>query len=351
MPFSKRSSCAARAAFLILLPLSAGEGFARERRLTVHKMQPLSSERNDDIIHEFPPLRPVGPSATQQAPRGPVTAPTLEEAPRQSSDGPTLAELGVPTQPEPRPEPPERFVASIRPSVFGDYLAPFASSPLAETDLEAGMREEGSGEIPRPNLITLRGAHMDLDHFLAPELLTGPVRTEAPTAPSPSPKKDEGGPLFPTAYRIAAGLVLAVLLLLALTYRERLRAGVLALVAARRGGRTSQPEDKAAAEPTQGKILGRLRRRRQEEEAPPPIDLSRLDRLTRGTGAPTTTPPGTGDVAGQSVAASADSGVVPASDAAPGADPTDDLVLVEPGDAAAASAAIDAARARQEGTL
>lgn len=322
----------ARAALVVFLAFSGREGFAREARPLVHKMPPLSQERLDDIIHEFPPLRPVPPPrfrAPEPPPRQAYDAPTLAEAPRRPYDGPTLDELGVP--PPAPPAPPadagEKFAETLAHMSDVVLLPEVEPSALTETYARTHEGAPPSGEALKAAIALLR-SKADLVHFLWPKEPSAPIPDAAAAGPPPAPAAPDGEESTGSnaLYLAALGVLLAALLFSVLAKRKGLRDELLARVA-------------------------KLRERKQEDDAStPPVDLSRLERLARRatSGNAASAPEPRRETAAESaLPVSAPSASAPQDDAAAGV--TDDLVLVEPGDVAATSAAINAALKRREG--
>lgn len=310
-----------RAALIILAALSCGAGLAREQRNLIHKMSPLSADRLDDLIHEFPPLRPIPQPRTRapEPPREAYDAPTLAEAPRKPSDGPTMEELGVPP-PEPPADAGEKFAETLAHASDLTLFPAANPSPLAEAYARKRQGVTASGSALQ-NAIELISSKLDLEHYLRPPE-TPPAIPDQPAPPvAPAEPSDEASDAS-SLYLVAFGSLLALLLLLTFARRKGLADNLLARVA-------------------------KLRDRNREEEAPtPPVDLSRLERLIRRSAPPPVAPAAEPL---REVAEPANAASSPPSEEAAAADMTDDLVLVEPGDAAAASAAIKAARTQREG--
>jgi hypothetical protein len=331
--------------------LAGRRASARESRKPVVKLPPFSAERIEELIHEFPPLRPVAGTQerpeTRQRPRKPATAPTLEEAPRRPYDAPTLAEMEPPPQSaesrpaesrpaeagtaEPKPaEPrPGEVTSADTPAETIAHEAAFLSlpegalSPLAE--IYALLRENvaRSGDRALDGLLAALRSRKSLEDYLWSLQPAAAFAREVETIPpSAAQGGDEAAPST-IYYLLGAGVLLAGLLVIA---RIRVEA-------------------------------------KKEEETPPPaVDLSRFWKTVRAAPSAAIVRAGVGGAARRAtnerpratapVAERAAAGAAPPGPAAAqqnSVSATDDFLLVEPGDAAANSAALDAARTRQEG--
>lgn len=325
MSVSKSPPRTALAVLAFLPALSPGEARARA---PIHQFPPLSARASPNIIHQFPPLQPVPgvqqPAATE-TPRAPSNAPTLEEAPRLPHDGPTFAELGVPP-PEPSveagetvsnwtgaPGEPPLGAEAAKPSVVETYVRKAEAALRADEDRAKALFDR------------LRSG-IDLESFLSPIQKTIVTREPAET-PKPA-QGDAEAPASDPTFMIAGAIAAVILALLAYGRRRSLRA-------------------RLPADPKFAELMKRIRTKKEDEEPLPPVDPGRIAKATRAA-APTLAAPPRLET-GEPPPPTAPPQPVSAAPA-PAEDMTDDLVLVEPGDAAAAAAAINAARTQQEGT-
>lgn len=347
-------------AALFVLPVLPGDAAsARQPRGTVHKLPPFTAERTEDLIHQFPPLRPVAgseePRETTPRPRKPHTAPTLEEAPRRPSDAPTLAEMEPPPQAadsraeatEPKADDAEpksdgALLGTSGPAAAFPFLPAEGLSPLVEiyAPSEESVARAAGGPLGR--LAADLRSRMNLEDYLWSLQPAAAFSREAGPATPSATQEDEETPLSKIAYLLVTGLILSVLLVIASLKRELLRDGIPALIA----------KIRSAA------------KKEKEEEPQPALDLSRITKPGRAPPTPPTARAGMAPAArrtenetpraGAPSADAAATGAPPSGPAAPAprerAGATDDLLLVEPGDAAANSAALDASRTRQERT-
>jgi hypothetical protein len=406
MSFVHLSVRAACAVLLVAMMTPARGSSAREARDLIHKIPPMSSARVRELIVQIPPLRPVAaPAAPAERARKAWSAPTLDEAPAQFlSPRDEVAKIH-----DPLPEAALRLSATGEATPAGLTLEAETAHPAAAALPLVKIRVR---EAMTPTFVGARAGPKDLADVLWPlapeaELLKATraqPSAEARGAPAGAAPV-EAAPDY-SLYLAAVGVLVGIVALTGWVLRKRMRRRSNARLAAMRDdpstaayravaqatagdgplerardfvgrisgpgrvlplGKTARAPDFSASPAESASMLAKvatLMRGGDPEPPPPPVNLTRIARQPRTATATALAEPlfeARAEIVEQLPATmQADEPVVARAEpqtpmVAPGsgedaaAGMIDDLVLVEPGDAVAASAAINAARTRLEG--